>query len=301
MRLSGIILVVSLCGPLWPQGSNLFGPSKLIGPSNITAVANGGFTLLSHSFYAGHSNAPTPGINSTGATLLVGGVTTFGGAATTSQISDLVGGNSNTCWVGPAVAADFVSASGDQGTILVCFNPTFTGTGHTLSYTPTGGFEAVFFAAFGGGHTLTYRGTWVSGTSYNQYDISVDTAVSLPYEAINAIPSDSTPPHSDTANWRPLLQSGTTGSGTTVIASASTTALSPNSLVLSLCLENTAASISFSIDSGFTITDSAEGASSVNVGGGLAYLAQSTPATVNPTWTMTGASGLSLGVVNLFF
>lgn len=71
-----------------------------------------------------------------------------------------------------------------------------------------------------------------------------------------------------------------------------------NSLILS-CIADI--SSSHSIDSSFTITDSAASAGG-NYGGGMAYLIQSgTTSSINPTWTISNGANTSAGGFAIFF
>lgn len=75
------------------------------------------------------------------------------------------------------------------------------------------------------------------------------------------------------------------GSGTTVTTGSLTPAASNELIVTGLCFGDDPGSATYTINSSFIITDTDPLVGSSNEGGGLAYLAQTTGAAVNPTWT----------------
>lgn len=272
---------------------NAKGQVRIPGPGGQGPAAGSSFSLISHSFVAGNGNQTTPAINTVGATLLVVGVTTAGGSATTSEISDSVGGMSNT-FIGPSVVASFVATNSCEGTILLVPNPTHTGASHTVTFTGSGSFETVFFAAFSGGHTIAYQGNWVIGTTYNQYDIVNDSGVSHLFISLIGSNVGNTP-NTHPADWAEIDAQGTSGASP-VSASGSLTGQQNNGLFLSIVLDSNNNAVSIANPTGFTITDSSLGMGGVNVGGALAFQAQSTPSATNPSWSLP--SGTALGVFN---
>lgn len=85
---------------------------------------------------------------------------------------------------------------------------------------------------------------------------------------------------------------GFAGGGNTGTIGTPITPANNNGLVISCCSVN---DVSLpTIDSGFTITDQAETLGGNYVGGGLAYLVQTTASAVDPTWTWTSSSSWSV-------
>jgi len=198
------------------------------GSSSIFLVAN----TFAQSVDGGNT-AVTSAINTTGATLLVVGVSML--PATTTTVTD---SKSNT-WVLTNNASNGVKTAQFYATSVS------VGTGHTFTATnTTPGFPAIFVAAF-------------------------------------ATTNTSAPLDQHTAN---------SPNGTTTVQPGSITPGSNNELVVtSVCFNGTSGN-TLSIDSGFTITNQAQGIGGQSYGGGLAYIVQGGALAVNPTWTLSPSS-----------
>lgn len=91
------------------------------------------------------------------------------------------------------------------------------------------------------------------------------------------------------ANTSPLDQNttGSTGSATSLTCPTGITPTQTNELIVS-CVSSTVTG-AFSINGGFTISDTSFGNTN-SVDGGMAYLIETAIAAQNPTWSWTGAS-----------
>lgn len=88
-------------------------------------------------------------------------------------------------------------------------------------------------------------------------------------------------------------QNGATSTGTTTISTGAVSPVFNDALIVTAAGFN-AAGLNLTIDSGFTVTGDEEFGSGNNYGIAMAYLIQSTAASVNPTWTRgTGTGAMS--------
>lgn len=79
----------------------------------------------------------------------------------------------------------------------------------------------------------------------------------------------------------------TTTSGTSLTPGSITPTENSELVIVGICVGKTNSSPS--INGGFTISDSIDGVTDVNYGGGMAYLIQTTATAANPTYSWTGA------------
>jgi len=84
-------------------------------------------------------------------------------------------------------------------------------------------------------------------------------------------------------------QNGATSASASSLATGSVSPVEDNELIVSGTCHYT--STGPSVNSSFTISDSAPYSAGVNLAGSMAYLVQTTKAAVNPTWSWTGANG----------
>ena len=89
------------------------------------------------------------------------------------------------------------------------------------------------------------------------------------------------------------------GSGTT-IQPGSVTPTTNGQVLITGAAHDVGLSISYTIDSGFTITDQAPTVAAQAYGGGIAYLIQGSAASVNPTWTDSTSDGVHMAVIETF-
>src|SRR5712691_8050403 len=106
-------------------------------------------------------------------------------------------------------------------------------------------------------------GTWTSGVSYTKGDIVTDPSDSKRYAALNNVPTDTTPPHSDSTNWK---DAKSTDSSVTA-AQVSATAKSQLSGTSSITAASGDASITSNLKTNITSTADSTGSGS---GAGIA-------------------------------
>lgn len=124
------------------------------------------------------------------------------------------------------------------------------------------------------GVRLYYVANPTVGTLHTASFSGANTYCSLFFAAFNNVKTTSP---AETPN-------GASGGAAATIQPGSITPAENNELIVSLVHQNST-SAAPTINSGFTIIDTLLEVGGVNVGGGLAYLVQTTAAAVNPTWT----------------
>lgn len=130
----------------------------------------------------------------------------------------------------------------------------------------------------GSGHTFTYT---TSGTSFpSLYIMTLSTLLSG--GGVGTLTVDQT-------------NGANTGSGVTSIQPGSITPTKNGELLISGLAAFPTTGVT-SINSGFTIMASNSSVNSQRIGGGLAYLFQTTAASVNPTWVLTGSPSTSSAI-----
>lgn len=143
------------------------------------------FALIAHTFAvsAAGDGVTTPAINTTGADILVVGISDIGGSGT---ITDSKG---NT-WTPLSLATQ-----GSLHARLVYAKSPTVGSGHTFTVTDTGGFPSIYVAAFSGSNLSApfdqeNTGTSASGTTVQPGSItpSADNELIVTMEATNSTP-----------------------------------------------------------------------------------------------------------------
>jgi len=101
-----------------------------------------------------------------------------------------------------------------------------------------------------------------------------------------------------TPDTSPLdVQTGATVSTGTTLSTGSITPSADNELIIAF-LSSGPSSSTYSINSGFTLVDSADYVGGTSEGGALAYKIQTTAAAVNPQWSWSGSSRAAVGIAS---
>jgi hypothetical protein len=193
--------------------------------------------------------AGAKGDTGTAATATAGSTTT--GAAGTN--ATVVNSGSTS-----AAVFDFTIPRGNTGAAATATAGTTTtgpaGTNATVTNTGTTS-AAVFDFVIPRGNTgatgqgFTYRNAWVSGTSYNAYDVV--TYSGSTYVCILAVSGTTIPP-SDTTHWTLTASKGDTGTSATVAAGTTTTGAAGTNASVSNSGSSSAAVFDFTIPRGNT-------------------------------------------------
>jgi hypothetical protein len=182
------------------------------------------------------------------------------------------------------------SAINTTGATMLIVGMVYTGTvtltdsrsntwASAISHTYGPATTAIFYSiapAVGAGHTFTLSGTGIYAGLWVQAWGGASPAIPSPVDQTNA---------------------AINGAPTTVQAGPITPVFN-NELIVAALGNQDSTSDSYTIDSGFTITDQSPGPP--EYGGAAAYFVQATAATVNPTWTNSTTTGLMTAVIASF-
>jgi hypothetical protein len=147
-----------------------------------------------------------------------------------------------------------------------------TWTGLTAQTQAADAYVSLFYCAsptVGSGHTFTYFGANIFG------GIAVQA-----WSGANAAPFD--------------VENGAGATSTTISTGSVTPSVSNSLIITGLC--GSTGSHTYAIDSGFTITDSADYSAGTDLGIAMAYLKQGSATAVNPTWSWVTSSNAAAAI-----
>ena len=243
---------------------------------------------LDHTTVTGNTTSfTTPAINASGANstgILVVGMST-NGASSCARISD----SSSNTWT--QVGASTCGAGAACTTLCVAPSPTATSS-HTVTWTGSAGFQVgLFFSAFSG-HTINFRGNYSGGATYAINDVAADNIDGEWYASITGVTDT---PSTNPSDWTRVDKTNGLSSSSTIQAGA-IVPITNGSLLISL-FANVAPGLSAqTVNSSYTVLDTIVTSPSFTWNGGaIAWQVQTTAASINETWTMTGGTSNNPG------